>query len=207
MDNFLKKVKLNSLVNAVIYVVIGLVLIVWPVTSASVLCLALGAVLLVCGAVDVILFCTHRDGSLYSGGLLVLGVILAALGCWIIASPQLVAVLVPRVIGLLICVHGVGDVGDALTLRRVGHPRWTAALALGLVTLVLGAVLVFYSFSVLSTIVRIIGFFLLYDGASDIWISAQVSRAVKQAERDAQAQAGAVDVDFTDLNGDGTPKE
>ena len=51
MDNFLKKVKLNSLVNAVIYVVIGLVLIVWPVTSASVLCLALGAVLLVCGAV------------------------------------------------------------------------------------------------------------------------------------------------------------
>ena len=117
------------------------------------------------------------------------------------------AVLVPRVIGLLICVHGVGDVGDALTLRRAGHPRWTAALALGLVTLVLGAVLVFYSFSVLSTIVRIIGFFLLYDGASDIWISAQVSRAVKQAERDAQAQAGAVDAEFTDLNGDGTPKE
>ena len=89
-----------------------------------------------------ILFLTHRDGSLYSGGILVLGIILAALGVWIIASPQLVAVLVPRVIGALICIHGIGDLGDAIALRRADHPRWTAALILGLVTLVLGAVLV-----------------------------------------------------------------
>lgn len=201
MDGFLKKIKINSLANAIIYAVLGLVLMVWPVTSASVLCLALGAVLLLCGAVDIILFLTHRDGSLYSGGLLVLGVVLAVLGVWIIASPQLVAVLVPRVIGVLICLHGIGDMGDALTLRRASHPRWTVALILGLLTLALGAVLVFYSFTVLSTIVRILGAFLLYDGISDIWITAQVSKAVKQAVKDAQAQENAVDVDFTQDGG------
>lgn len=198
MNGFLKKIKTNSLVNAVAYTVLGLVLILWPVTSASMLCLALGAVLLLCGIIDVILFLTHRDGSLYSGGMLVLGIILAAMGAWIIASPQLVAVLVPRVIGVLICIHGVGDIGDAVTLRRAAYPRWTAALILGLVTLVLGAVLVFYSFTVLSTIVRIIGFFLLYDGVSDIWITGQVSKAAKQAAKDAEAQANAVDADFTE---------
>jgi len=204
MDRFLKKIKINSLINAIIYAVLGLVLVVWPVTSASVLCLALGAVLLICGVIDVILFLTHRDGSLYSGGILVLGIILASLGVWIIASPQLVAVLVPRVIGVLICIHGIGDLGDAIALRRADHPRWTAALILGLVTLVLGAVLVFYSFTVLSTIVRIIGIFLLYDGLSDIWITSQVSKAAKQAARDSEAQANAVDVEFTEED---KPKE
>lgn len=204
MSTFFKKIKTNSLVNAVIYAVLGLVLILWPVTSASMLCLALGAVLLICGIIDVILFLTHRDGSLYSGGMLVLGIILAALGVWIIASPQLVAVLVPRVIGILICIHGAGDIGDAVTLHRVNYPRWTAALILGLVTLALGAVLVFYSFTVLTTIVRIIGFFLLYDGVSDIWITGQVNKSVKQAEKGTEAQANAVDVDFTDKT---KPKE
>lgn len=198
MNGFFKKIKTNSLVNAVIYAVVGLVLIVWPVTSASMLCLALGAVLLICGVIDVLLFLTHRDGSLYSGGMLVLGIILAALGVWIIASPQLVAVLVPRVMGILICIHGAGDLGDAVTLHRANHPRWTTALILGLVTLALGAVLVFYSFTVLSTIVRMIGFFLLYDGVSDIWITGLVNKSVKQAAKDAEAQANAVDADFTD---------
>lgn len=200
MNNFLKRVKLNALVTAILCALIGVVLIVWPVVSASVLCLALGAVLLICGMVNVLFFCTHRDGSLYSGGMLVLGVILAALGCWIIASPGLVAVLVPRVIGLLICVHGVADLSDALRLRRLRYPRWTAALLLGLVTLALGAVLVFYSFSVLSTIVRIIGIFLFYDGASDIWITAQVSRALKHTPPETRTD-GAVDVDFSDVPG------
>ncbi len=198
MNGFLKKIKTNSLVNAFIYAILGLVLVLWPVTSASMLCLALGAVLLICGVIDGILFLTHRDGSLYSGGMLVLGIILAALGAWIIASPQLVAVLVPRVIGVLICIHGAGDIGDAVALRRANYPRWTGALILGLVTLVLGAVLIFYSFTVLSTIVRIIGFFLLYDGVSDVWITWQVSKAVKHAAKDAEAQANAVDTDFTD---------
>lgn len=198
MNGFLKKVKINSLVNAVIYTALGLVLTLWPVTSTSVLCLALGTVLLLCGVIDVILFLVHRDGSLYSGGMLVLGVILAALGMWIIASPQIVAVLVPRVIGALICVHGLGDIGDAAALHRTNSAQWTAALILGLVTLALGAVLIFYSFTVLSTIVRIIGLFLLYDGASDIWITLQVSKAAKQAAKDAEAQASAVDADFTD---------
>lgn len=198
MNNFFKRIKLNALVTAILCALIGLVLIVWPVTSASVLCLALGAVLLICGMVNVLFFCTHRDGSLYSGGMLVLGVILAALGCWIVASPELVAVLVPRVIGLLICVHGVGDLSDALRLRRLLHPRWAAALLLGLITLALGAVLVFYSFSVLSTIVRIIGFFLLYDGVSDIWITAQVSRSLRRAAQETQTDR-AVDVSFTDV--------
>lgn len=204
MNSFFKSIKTNSLVNAVIYAVLGLVLILWPVTSASMLCLALGAVLLICGVIDVILFLSHRDGSLYSGGMLVLGIILAALGVWIIASPQLVAVLVPRVIGILICIHGAGDLGDAVTLHQANHPRWTAALILGLVTLALGAVLVFYSFTVLSTIVRIIGFFLLYDGVSDIWITGQVNKSVKQAAKDAEAQTNAVDADFTD---ESKPKE
>lgn len=196
MDNFLKRIKTSSLTNAVLYAGLGLILLFWPVTSVSVLCSALGAVLLILGAVNIIVFLMHRDGSLYFGGMLVLGVVLAAMGVWIMMSPQLVAVLVPRVIGILIFLHGVRQLGNAVTLQRSGFSRWGAALILSIVTLALGAFLVFYSFSILSTIIRIIGLFLLYDGISDIWITTRVSQVTKQAEKDADAQSNAQDVEF-----------
>lgn len=198
MGDFLKKIKLNSLLNAFLYAALGAVLLIWPIASVSVLCWALGAVLLAAGLIDILLFLLRRDGTVYSGALLVVGVILAAVGVWIITGPQLVAALIPRIIGVLICIHGVLDLGDAITLQRNGYPRWGTALALGIITLALGAVLVANPFQVLSTMVRIIGLFLLYDGVSDLWISSRVSKALRQAQKDAQAQAEAVDVDYTD---------
>lgn len=192
MDNFLKSIKTSSLMNAVLYAGLGIVLLFWPVTSVSVLCWALGAVLLVLGAVNIIMFLIHRDGSLYFGGMLVLGIVLAAMGVWIMMSPQMVAVLVPRVIGVLICIHGANHLGVAVTLQRSGYAHWGTALLQAIVALAMGAFLVLYSFTVLSTIVRIIGLFLLYDGVT----STCIFQILKQVERDARTKANAEDVEF-----------
>lgn len=198
MSDLLKKIKTNSLATAILYAVLGVVLLVWPGVTAKLFCTVLGLVLVVCGIVDIITFLTHRDGTLYAGSRLVLGVILAVLGIYIMSQPSLVSVVIPRIIGILICVHGVGDIGDAITLQRNGYARWGAALALGIITLALGALLVYDPFDAFNTVVRIIGAFLLYDGISDVWIVSRVSSTLKQAAKDAKAAANAVDVDFTE---------
>ncbi len=195
MYDFLKRIKTNALVTAALYAALGLVLFFWPALSTNVLCTALGAVLLVCGGVDIVIFLTHRDGTLYAAFHLVLGIILAAVGAWLIARPTLVAVVIPRIMGVLICIHGAGDLGDALTLRQSGYPRWTAALVLGLVTLALGALLVFCPFEAFTTAVRLIGAFLVYDGVSSIWITTRVGKMAARAFRDGEA----VDVEFRDM--------
>lgn len=199
MSDFLKKIKTNSLITAAIYAVLGLVLLIWPDLSAGLFCTALGAVLVICGMVDVIIFLTHRDGSLYAGGHLLVGVVLAVVGIYVMARPTLVAMAVPVIVGILMCIHGLGDIGDAITLRRGGYQRWGAALVLGIVTAALGAVLIRNPFTVFETVVRIIGICLLYDGVTDIWIASRVSKTLRQAKKDAEAQSGAVDVNFTDV--------
>lgn len=201
MFDRMKSIKTNALLSAGLYTLLGVVLLVWPALSTNVLCTALGVVLALCGAVDILVFLNHRDGSLYAGGHLVLGVILAAVGVWLMTRPTLVAVIIPRVIGVFICIHGLGDVGDARTLRKGGSRRWTTALALGAVTLALGLVLVVNPFGAFTTVVRLIGLFLIYDGVSDLWITRQVSQVVKQSARNAALQE-AVDVDFRDAEDD-----
>lgn len=203
MDNFFKKIKTNSLITSFLYAALGAVLLLWPEISASILSTALGAVLVVCGVVDFGIFLTNRKGgNLYAGYHLLTGIILIVVGFWVMSQPGLIAVVVPRIVGILICVHGAVDIGSAVTLQRGGYPRWSAALVLGILTAVLGAVLIYDPFDVFTTVVRIIGLFLLYDGVSDLWIISRVGKTRKQAEKDAEAKASAVDVDYKDVSPD-----
>jgi len=203
MNDILKKIKANSLITSAIYAVLGLVLLLKPELSANILCLAVGVVLVVCGAVYVILFLFNRDGSLYASSRLVMGIILAAVGVWIMLKPDLVTTIIPRIIGILICIHGVSDIGDAVTLHRNRYARWSAALILGLLTVVLGALLIWKPFDAYTTVVMLIGIFLLYDGISGIWITTRVSKTLrrvkKEAEAAAKAEAAAVDTDYQDV--------
>lgn len=199
MNSLLKRIKTNALLTAALYAALGLVLLFRPELSATVLCTALGLILVVCGLIDIAVFLRNRDGSLYAGAHLVIGIILAAVGIWLMSRPTLISVVIPRIIGALICVHGASDLGDAITLRKNGASHWSTALLLGLVTLALGAVLLLNPFETFTTVVRIIGLFLLYDGISDIWIAAQVGKAIRQAEKDSNAARNAVDVEYRDV--------
>lgn len=197
MKNLLKRIKANALLSALIYTALGVVLLVWPELSTNVLCTALGLVLLVSGIADILEFVLQRDGSLYYNLQLGLGVILCAVGGWLLLRPTLIAVIIPRIIGVLVCFHGCKDFGDALTLRKNKSPRATAALLLGIITILLGAVLVVNPFSAFTTVVRIIGLVLIYDGVSDLWITSQVSYAIKLAEKELQGEV--IDVDYQDV--------
>ena len=174
----------------------------WSGRSSPRICCALGLILVLCGLADILVFLRHRDGSLYAALHLITGVILAAVGLWLMARPTLVTVVIPRIVGVLICFHGFGDVGDALTLRKNSSPRWTAALLLAVITLVLGVILVICPFQAFTTVVRLLGAFLLYDGLSDLWITGQVGKAVRQTEKAANAEKNAVDVEYRDVKED-----
>lgn len=199
MRDFLKQIQANALLSAALYTLLGLVLLIWPAPSASLLCIALGLVLTICGVINILVFLSHRDGTLYAGFLLITGIILAVVGIWLMARPTLVTVIIPRIIGLLVCVHGFRDIRDTLSLKKSGSSRWTAALLLGAVTLVLGAILVLAPFEAFTTVVRLIGVFLIYDGISDIWITTQVSKAVRDAAKASNAARDAVDVEYRDV--------
>lgn len=198
--NILKRIKTNAIISSILYVLLGLALLLRPELSTTVLCTALGVVLILRGLSDILDFVFHRDGSLYYSLHLVGGIVLAAVGVWLVTRPTLIAVVIPRIIGVLILFHGLKDLGDALTLRKNKSPRALAAMILGLVTIALGALLVVNPFSAFATVVRIIGIVLIYDGVSDLWITSEVTRAVKLAEKELQGEV--LDVDYKDVSED-----
>lgn len=189
MINYFKNLKANYTVSAVICMVVGLVLIIWPGTSTQVVCMVLGGVLLLYGIIQIVLYLIARERTLYLQGMLMLGIVFSVLGAWILFRPDVIIRTVPVIVGLIIIVHGIHNVTQAFDLKRMNYNRWWIALLFGALTVVLGVVLVRNPFTVVNTVVRVIGAFLVYDGLSDAWIISRIFKTRKDKETVIDAEA------------------
>lgn len=189
MINYIKNLKANYTASAVICMVIGLVLIIWPGTSTQVVCMVLGGVLLLYGIVQIILYLFARERTLYLQGMLVLGIIFGVVGAWILLRPDVIIRAVPVIMGFIIIMHGIHNITQAVELKKMSYDRWWLALLFGILTVILGGVLVRNPFTVVNTVVRVIGAFLVYDGLSDMWIISRVFKTKKSRETVIDAEA------------------
>lgn len=179
MYRFFKTLKANYLISAVLCVLFGITLVVWPDISSKVVCIGLGCVLALTGVVNLITFFVRRDGTFLSQMNLLAGIVLTVLGGWIILDPDVLIRIIPVVIGVIIVVHGGHNLLQAVELCREKYDKWWVALLLGLVTIGFGVLLICNPFEAVSTMVILIGVLLIFDGVSDIWIISRISKTAK----------------------------
>lgn len=195
MESLLKKVKANTILSSLLCAALGLVLVIWPDISMQIVCIAIGAVLILCGVIRLFGFFLNHDGSVYTQGNLVMGIVLVVVGIWIVATPGKVLVIIPIIVGILIVIHGVNNIQQTITLCKGKYSMWWLALIMAILTIGLGALLIIRPFAALDTVVMLIGFFLIYDGLSNVWIVSRIAKTVKMARQEAEA----VDVDAHDV--------
>lgn len=179
MEQLLKRVKTNVVISSILCVVLGLVLVFWPGLSIRIVCTAVGVVLIVTGVTRMIDYFAVRDGSMYSQINLIFGIVLAVVGVWISVKPDKVLAIIPIIVGIVIVIHGLQNIKQAMELWRDKYTKWWVACILGVLTVGFGVLLIYRPFTAIDTVVMLIGFFLIYDGISNIWI---VSRIYKNAK-------------------------
>lgn len=194
MEGLLKKIKTNVVVSSALCVILGLVLVFRPGLSMRIVCTAVGVVLIVSGIMRMIAYFTARDGSLYSQANLIFGIVLAVVGIWIVMKPDKVMAIIPIIVGIVIAIHGLHNLQQAAELWRDKYDRWWVALILGVLTVGFGVLLVCRPFAAIDTVVMMIGFFLIYDGLSNVWIVSRIYRNAKMMKQEMEA----VDIEIVD---------
>mgnify|MGYP001097017862 FL=1 len=193
--NYIKSLKVNYSLSAVICVILGIVLLVWPGQSTQVVCMVLGIVLGGFGLIQIILYLATKEKTMVSHSMMMLGVVLAVIGGWIVLKPETIIKAVPMIVGILIVIHGFHNAVQAIDLKKMQYDNWWVALLLSLLTGALGVVLICNPFTIVDTVVRIIGAFLVYDGLSDMWILSRVFKTKKNREKIIDTDAVIVDED------------
>lgn len=195
MTDFFKGLKANYTISAILCVLLGLVLLIWPGTTTQIVCMSLGIVLLAYGIIQIAIYLFNRERTIISQGMMLLGIVFAVIGAWILLRPEMIIMAVPIIVGVLIVIHGLHNVVQAIALQKDRYERWWLALVFGLLTVIFGGVLIYNPFEAVELVVRLIGVFLIYDGLSDIWILSRVFKVKKDKER-------IIDVEFVDIDDD-----
>ncbi len=177
MKNLRNSLMTGGTVQGVFWAVLGLIFILFPHGSASLLCRIAGLALLLPGIHQIYLFVREkeaRSGTLYV--FLILGIAAAVVGLWLLLWPRRAQALVITVLAIVILIHGCQDISVAVTLFRQGSSqRWVVAL-LSVATLAAGLFVLLRPGALVSAVMTVCGICLLIDGLSDIWIWSRLPR-------------------------------
>ena len=195
--NAIKSLKMNYSVTALICAVLGLILLIWPGQSTQIVCITVGAVLGIYGVLQIIFYLATREKTMMSHSMMVLGIVLAVIGGFIVWKPETIMKAIPMIVGILIIIHGLHNGVQAIDLKKMGYSNWWIALLLAVLTVALGIILVCNPFDALDAVVRLIGIFLLYDGLSDMWILSRVFKTRRKNAKIIDTDAVIVDEEST----------
>lgn len=162
----------------ILFLVLGIALLIWPGLFLRFACNIIGALLIAFGVVTLIGELRMPDRSMLTMGF---GVVITAVGIVIIANPEMVSSIIPVVFGLILLFDGVSNIRQALGLRRFEVGNWAFLLLLGIVTLVLGVVILLHPYGTAELAFRVIGAALIYNALSDLIIAVQMNRAAKKS--------------------------
>lgn len=166
----LRYVKSGMMLMSIAYIVLGLMLLIMPETSLLWICYAFGVVVLITGIVCLIQYARIRGTGFTAPFMLVGGVITAGLGLFTLAKPQVVASFLPVVFGIFIVVDGCSRIGSAIDLAKRKGEKWWMLLLFSIVSIALGALLIWHPFGAAVSVVMLCGILLIVEGCVESWL-------------------------------------
>ena len=177
-----KRIKWAYVLVSVFFIVIGVLLILNPETSMTMLCRVLGIGAIVFGILRVIgYFLRELDGVAlrYDFASGVFAVIAGAMVIWRAAE---VANIMAVVIGLFILVDCVFKLQVALDSKRMGASSWWVTLLFTCICMVLGCLLIFDTFKGQKIISIMMGVSLVADGLQNLCTVIYAAIFVREAK-------------------------
>ncbi|MBC8571241.1 HdeD family acid-resistance protein [Zongyangia hominis] len=175
-----KKIKGTFLLIAILNIVLGLCLIIWPQISAVTLCYLFGALTAAAGLFQVICYFSRDSYGIPLASDLALGLMSLIVGAILILHPGDVITLLPIVIGILVVLNSVFLLEAAIDVKRAGIESWWAILLMAVIGAVLGVLLLFHPFAGASALMILIGAALVVSGVENICAVIYLKRYVKE---------------------------
>ncbi len=175
MFELFRRIKMHVLLTAVLTLILGLILLFQPGIAMGTVLSILGWILVITGVVSLlVVLLTH--GTMMGQGDLVLGLLELATGLVILMKPTFLVSLVGIVLGLLMVMHGARDIQSAREAKALGYD-WKLSLGIGVVTVVMGAIVMFSPFSTAKVLLQVAGICLIVDAVGDLVLIGKSSRS------------------------------
>lgn len=183
MGKSLKDVSVGIVITAILCIGLGIILVVYPEMSTTLICYSFGGILVMCALFHIFFYIKLRKENNFVNFNLIIAVITGVIGVWILLKPAMVVLIIPIIFGIVLIIHGIIDFMQAFRLKEKYYNNWWVAIILAAINFCFAIILLINPFSAVIWLIRIIGIILIYDGASDVWIISRIGRATKDIKK------------------------
>ncbi len=154
--------------TAIFYIVLGLLLAIFPGMSGTIFVWVLAAAAALFGLAHLVRYLRGRKTGQASGGSLVLGVIALLFALFCALRPHAILSFLPLVLGLLCLLDGIGKIPVAVAFVQDRSGSLVPALISTLLPILLGILLIANPFGAARMVIMIFGIGVLLDGISEL---------------------------------------
>ena len=176
-----REIKWSFSLAALVELLLGLLLALAPNTSSQLLCTFIGIVMLAYGAFNILSYVLDRGMSAYTFELL-LGILAAAFGIFVLCNKDFIIKSLFIVLGLIVLVSSIAGIKRALNLRAFGYPRWWAAMVSACATCLIAMSILLFPKLYGNMALMIIGLMLIVEAVSDLLSIRRLSRLAQDVD-------------------------
>ncbi len=185
--NQTKGIRLEMLISAVMYIIAGAILLLFPETTARTICYMIAIVIMAIGFIKIITYLVRGlEQNMYKNDLVV-GLICFVLGFIFIFKVKLIISIIPILLGILVLISGFSKLQSSLDVKRMKNGNWMYFLIIALINIGLGLLCIFSPFKIAKTMIRLIGLAMIFSGITDLVGNVYMSRKLKNYLEDMAA--------------------
>lgn len=186
MKKFLNDIRRNSIIALVGFVALGVLLLIFPNIVSLVSGYIVGALAVGFGATKIIGYFSKNKERQVGVFSLVVGIIFAVLGIYVISNPDIVTNFLVSIFGTVILIYGITKLKNAIDMKKSGMTRWAGVLANAVIALLIGLLFVVNPKISHTIMMRVLGGGLVVIGIADLWTFFDVTRDYKNIIREAK---------------------
>lgn len=186
MKKFLNDIRRNSIIALVGFVALGVLLLIFPNIVSLVSGYIVGALAVGFGATKIIGYFSKNKERQVGVFSLVVGIIFAVLGIYVISNPDIVTNFLVSIFGTVILIYGITKLKNSIDMKKSGMTRWAGVLANAVIALLIGLLFVVNPKISHTIMMRILGGGLVVIGIADLWTFFDVTRDYKNIIKEAK---------------------
>ncbi|HIR99260.1 MAG TPA: DUF308 domain-containing protein [Candidatus Coproplasma avistercoris] len=190
LKKFFRNFDLREGAASLMFLVLGILFIVFPEGMLKTLCYVAGALTLVWGIVRMILY-FREEGGVHVYDVVILAAVMVA-GILLIVAPAFVSEFITVLLGVLLILDSISKIIESRELYKLNKgAEWLTAAIIGVVCAVLGMIIIFNPFATTRVLMIFVGISLLLDSVCSL--TAACIYAAMRAGKD-EAEGEVIDI-------------
>ena len=184
MEKFMKKFLRSSIITSTVLILLGFLLIFQSETTIMMISYVIGGVLVAIGVLALIRYVRAGESPALRNELdIVYGTVTIIFGIIIIKNYQMIASIIPAVIGIAIIISSAGKLNYAFQLKTEENRMWKTTMILSIISTIFGVFLLFNPFKAAMGIMKIIGVFIIIYAILDLISTIAIKSNVKKIKK------------------------